>query len=298
MDDVGAAYAACRAINAQHGRSFYRATSLLPPRRRPHVWALYAMARRSDDIVDHPAAGADPAIVLQQWESAVQAAVHGEAAADDPVLVAVRHTVTTYDIEPKLFGEFFASMHADLTTSTYDTWDDLRGYMRGSAAAIGEMTAPILGSGPGGLPFAAALGEAFQLTNFIRDVAEDWQRGRIYLPLEDMRACGLDRDELGTCVATGRSSAALRRLITLEIRRARELYAAAAPGLREVDPACRPCLHAAVGLYGAILTDIERRGTEVCQGRVVVSPTRRVLVLSRALAAPHRVRSSTATTRS
>lgn len=298
MADLRAAYGACRAINARHGKSFYRATSLLPPRRRPHVWALYAMARHSDDIVDHPAVGVDPAIALRQWESEVLRAVSGRAATSDPVLVALRHTVRAHDIRPVLFEEFFGSMRRDLTTTRYASWAALRGYMRGSAAAIGEMTAPVLGGGATSLPFAAALGEAFQLTNFIRDVAEDWQRGRIYLPLDDLRACGLNQDELGACVATGHSTGALRRLITLEIRRARDLYADAAPGLDEVDPACRPCLRAAVGLYGAILTEIERSGTEVCQGRTVVPAIRRALALSRALADPRRARTTIATTRS
>lgn len=291
-----AAYRACRVINARHGRSFYRATSLLPPGRRPHVWALYAVARRSDDLVDHPRIGTDPASSLRQWESQVSAAVADTALPADPVLVALRHTVHEFDIPAALFEDFFASMRRDLTTSRYERWDDLRDYMRGSAAAIGKMTAPILGGDASSLPFAAALGEAFQLTNFIRDVAEDWQRGRIYLPLEDFRACDLTVDELGNCVATGTSTTALRRLVALETTRARGLYDAAAPGLARVDAVVRPCLRAAFGLYSAILDAIERAGFEVCRGRTVVPTGRRALLVSRSVS-PHTVRSSTARTR-
>lgn len=296
-DDLKAGYAACRAINARHGTSFYRATSLLPPARRPHVWALYAVARRSDDLVDSPAVGSDPATSLRRWESEVMAAVREQTRPADPVLLALQHTVRAHAIPPRLFEEFFASMRRDLTTTRYATWDELRSYMRGSAAAIGEMTAPILGSGATGLPYAAALGEAFQLTNFVRDVAEDWQRGRIYLPLADFDACGCTEDDLGACVATGSSSPALRRLVALEIARARALYAAAEPGLAEVDPIVRPCLRAAFGLYSQILCEIESSGSEVCRGRTVVPPVPRAIVLSRALSGGRPWRSTTARTR-
>lgn len=298
MNELSAAYRTCRDINARHGRSFYRATSLLPPSRRPHVWALYAVARRSDDLVDAPLVDADPANSLRQWESGVVNAVAGKSEPFDPVLRALRHTVQAYGIPERLFTEFFESMRRDLTTTRYTTWADLRTYMRGSAAAIGEMTAPILGSGPSGLPYAAALGEAFQLTNFIRDIAEDWQRGRIYLPLEDFRASGCTEDDLGTSVATGTSSPALRRLVVLEITRARALYDAAQAGLGEVDPIVRPCLRAAFGLYSEILREIERRDFEVCQGRTIVPAARRAAVLSRSLAGGRPWSSTSATRRS
>lgn len=298
MAELRAAYRVCREINAQHGRSFYRATSLLPPGRRPHVWALYAVARHSDDLVDHPQFGVDPSIRLRQWEIHVLDAITRTAAPTDPVLLALRHTVREFDIPTTLFEQFFCSMRRDLTTSRYERWADLRDYMSGSAAAIGKMTAPVLGGTTSSLPFAAALGEAFQMTNFIRDVAEDWQRGRIYLPLEDFRACGLTVDELGNCVATGTSSAGLRHLVEQEIGRARQLYAAAEPGLAEVDPAVRPCLRAAFGLYSAILDTIEGAGFEVCRGRTVVPTLRRAFVVTRSVSSRHPARSTSATRRS
>ncbi|MBB2892289.1 phytoene/squalene synthase family protein [Flexivirga oryzae] len=298
MAELRAAYRRCREINARHGRSFYRATSLLPPARRPHVWALYAVARHSDDLVDHPQFGTDPSITLRQWEIQVLDAVSKSVRPADPVLLALQHTVREFDIPTTLFEQFFASMRSDLTTTRYDRWQDLRAYMSGSAAAIGKMTAPILGGDASSLRFAAALGEAFQLTNFIRDVAEDWQRGRIYLPLEDFRACGLTVDELGSCVATGTSSAALRRVIAQEVDRARGLYAAAEPGLLEVDPVVRPCLRAAFGLYSAILDTIERADFEVCRGRTVVPTRHRAFVVTRSLSARHPARTTTATRRS
>lgn len=298
MDELAAAYAACREINAAHGTSFYRATSLLPPGRRRHIWALYAVARRSDDIVDNPTVDTDPAVVLSQWEFQVLSALASSTTPADPVLRALRHTVLTHGIPTRLFEEFFDSMRRDLTTTRYRTWDDLRRYMRGSAAVIGEMTAPVLGASDAGLPHAATLGEAFQLTNFVRDIAEDWQRGRIYLPLNDFRDSGCSEDELGRCVATGTSSPSLRRLVAFEIARARDLYAAARPGIGEVDPVVRPCLQVAFGLYAGILSEIERSGLEVCRGRTIVPTARRAAVIARSLAGDPLRRSSDATPRS
>ncbi len=113
------------------------------------------------------------------------------------MLAATWHTVRHLGLEPALFEEFLTSMRMDITVNRYATWEDLRGYMRGSAAVIGEMMAPLLGAaGPDALRRAGLLGEAFQLTNFIRDVAEDLDRGRIYLPLEDLERFGVSEDEL------------------------------------------------------------------------------------------------------
>ncbi|NNG39847.1 phytoene/squalene synthase family protein [Flexivirga sp. ID2601S] len=296
MTGLAADYAVCRAINARHGKSFYRATSLLPPARRPHIWALYAVTRRSDDLVDRPEPGRSAAASLAAWRAEVMAALAPDARPRHPVLRALQRTVSSYGIEAGLFEEFFDAMGADLTTRRYATWAHLRGYMRGSAAVIGEMTVPILGGDAGSRPYAARLGEAFQLTNFVRDLAEDWQLGRVYLPMADFRACGVDEDEFGAAVATGRSGPGLRRLVALEVTRARELYDAAAPGLHRVDRSVQPCLRAAFALYGEILNQIERGGFEVCRGRAVVPPARRALVLSRALTGGRPWRSTRSTT--
>ncbi|WP_265444061.1 phytoene/squalene synthase family protein [Flexivirga meconopsidis] len=297
MSRLAADYAVCRAINAHHGKSFYRATSLLPRDRRPHIWALYAVTRCSDDLVDRPAPGQDAADALAAWRAQVLAALAPEARPQHPVLRAVQRTVSSYGIEAGLFEEFFDSMAADLVTRRYPTWEQLRRYMRGSAAVIGEMTVPILGGDAGSGPYAALLGEAFQLTNFVRDLAEDWQLGRIYLPLEDFQRCGVSEDELGDAVATGRSGPALRRLVALETARARELYDGAAPGLKHVDLVVQPCLRAAFALYGEILHEVERREFEVCRGRVVVPAWRRAQVVSQAVSGGQPWRSTTSTTR-
>ncbi|HEX7462509.1 MAG TPA: squalene/phytoene synthase family protein, partial [Dermatophilaceae bacterium] len=147
--EMAAAYEHCRRINAAHGRTYYLATWLLPRDRRPDVWALYAFARVADDLVDQPEAQpAEPAILLA-WREKAMAAIRSTSQPDpveEPVLAAAWHTMRTFGQEPRLVQEFLDSMVMDLTVSRYATWDELRGYMRGSAAVIGELMAPLLGA--------------------------------------------------------------------------------------------------------------------------------------------------------
>ncbi len=285
--EVLSAYQHCRGIQARHGRSFYRATGLLPRSRRPDVWALYAFTRVTDDLVDDPDTDvATRAARLESWARHALDALREDAppdATDEPVLAATWHTMRRLDLSHTLLEEFFASMRLDLEVRTYATWDDLQRYMRGSAAVIGELMAPILGAGPEALPHAAALGEAFQLTNFIRDVREDLTLGRIYLPQDDLAAHGVTRSDLLDCAATGRVTPAVRGVLECQIDRARRLYAAAEPGVAMLDPSARPCIRVAIRLYAQILVEIERAGLNVFDRRVVVPRHRRAACVARAL---------------
>jgi phytoene synthase len=168
-------------------------------------------------------------------------------------------------------------MVTDLTVSRYATWDGLRGYMRGSAAVIGELMAPILGaSGPDALACAATLGEAFQLTNFIRDVSEDHSRGRIYLPQADLARFGVSEVMLAHAVHTAVPSPQVRSLVAFEVRRAIGLYAEAAPGLKMVDARSQPCLEAAFTLYRRILHRVIANDFNVFERRLVVPTWQRL----------------------
>lgn len=281
-----AAYAHCRRIQAAHGRSFYRATCFLPPSRRMHVWALYALTRVTDDLVDRPSVDREVrATQLAGWTDRCLTALSGPAtpSADDPVLRAVWHTMHRLDLPVALVQEFFSSMRMDLRVSSYRTWTDLQRYMRGSAAVIGELMSPVLGAPPHAQPYAAALGEAFQLTNFVRDVAEDLALGRVYLPLDDLADEGVDADDLRRCAKHGTITPSVRAALEVQIRRARSLYARAAPGVALLDPSARPCIRVASALYSEILVEIERRDHNVFAGRVVVPRSRRALVATRAL---------------
>jgi len=275
--DLDAAYEHCRLIHLAHGRTFYRATLLLPRDRRPDVWALYAFARVADELVDAPVSP-DPATLLA-WRDQAMAAMRSTSRPDpgQPVLAATWHTMRALGLEPDLLDEFLDSMVMDLTVSRYDTWQDLRGYMRGSAAVIGELMAPVLGArGPDALGRAATLGEAFQLTNFIRDIGEDHARGRIYLPRADLARFGVSEAMLAHAVHTALPSPEVRSLVAFEVRRAAELYVAAKPGLSMVDARSRPCLEMAFTLYRRILHRVIGNDFNVFERRLVVPAWQRV----------------------
>src|SRR5947207_4092815 len=144
------AYEHCRAIHRRHGRSYYLATRLLPAWKRRHVHALYALTRHTDDIVDAPGTPATPAHAaeaarrLEGWAGRFYAALDGTAPADHPILRAVQHTTAVFALDRADFDAFFASMAMDLRVSGYADYDELLGYMDGSAAVIGPMTLPIL----------------------------------------------------------------------------------------------------------------------------------------------------------
>ena len=188
-----------------------------------------------------------------------------------------------HDHDPAAFQRFLDSMAMDLHTTSYATYDDLCGYMEGSAAVIGTMMAPILESvdPPAAREHARQLGLAFQLTNFIRDVAEDHARGRVYLPAEDLERFGVRREDLGAAPA----GPAVRELLAFEIGRARAHYAAAEPGIELLAPSSRPCIRVAFDLYSAILDEVERAGYQVLDRRVRVPRHRRLQVAGRQLLA-------------
>ncbi|GAA2459769.1 phytoene/squalene synthase family protein [Streptomyces glaucus] len=278
-----AAYAYCRRLNARHGRTYFLATRLLTPDRRPAVHALYGFARRADDIVDSLAGDAGPARrarALDRLGADLGRALAGEGGAE-PVVRALADTVRRYAIAPRHFADFLAAMRSDLTVTSYATYDELRGYMHGSAAVIGLQMLPVLGTvapREEAARHAAELGVAFQLTNFLRDVGEDLDRGRVYLPADLLRAHGVDRGLLRRCRDTGRAdprvTAALRDFEALT----RAAYRRAEPGIAMLDPVSRPCIRTAFVLYGNILDAVAATGYAALHRRAVVSRRRRARV--------------------
>lgn len=281
-----AAYACCRRLNARHGRTYFLATRLLPADRRPAVHALYGFARWADDIVDgHRAAERDDrAATLARLDARLRRALTGHrstAGTEEPVVLAVADTAARYAIPTEHFTDFMASMRSDLTVTEYATYDDLCAYMHGSAAVIGLQMLPVLGTVSPleeAAPHAAALGRAFQLTNFLRDVGEDLDRGRVYLPADLLTAHGVDRPLLRWSRSTGgrdsRITAALRAAEDLT----RGVYRQAAPGLAMLDPSARPCIRTAYILYQGILDAVARDGYAVLHRRAVVSRRRRAVI--------------------
>ncbi len=288
--DLTASYELCRRINAAHGRTYYLATRVLPARRRPHVHALYAFARYADDLVDHLDLGWAPArrrAALEAWADGFMADLAARRS-DDPVGMAVVHTVRTLGIAEQDLQDFLGSMAADLTVTRYESYDDLRGYMHGSAAVIGAMMLPVLRpmTDAARTP-AMALGEAFQMTNFIRDVAEDAARGRVYLPQEDLRRFGVSDADL----AGATSTPGVRELIAFEVARTREVYAGARAGWAMLPPASARCVRVAHLLYEGILDQVEASGYRVLEQRAIVPPRRRAALVAAGLtgAGPARI---------
>ncbi|WP_084513080.1 phytoene/squalene synthase family protein [Nocardia mikamii] len=343
---LAAAYRHCRAIAAEHGRTYFLATRLLSPPRRAAVHALYAFARVVDDVVDHaentwdtggfdgpgpersragdvasadvehdrgqvaPVPGTadrtaasrldriDTQLHTALTEAGVAAGravtgtteaecrLPGGAEIDGRVLTALVDTIARYRIAPEHFRVFLDAMRMDVPGSAlfrnrYADMGELREYMRGSAAAIGLQLLPVLGTVvpvAEAEPAAAALGEAFQLTNFLRDVAEDLDRGRIYLPGDALAAFGVDAALLAHCRRTGRTDPRVRRALAHLIAVNRAVYRTAAPGIDLLRPRVRPAIRTAAVLYGGILDEIERHDYAVFDRRATVPTTRRLRV--------------------
>ncbi|QVQ54257.1 phytoene/squalene synthase family protein [Spiractinospora alimapuensis] len=286
-------YACSRALHARHGRTYYLATRVLPAARRPAVHALYGFARWVDDMVDEAPPECPPeerAAVLDAVERDLRAALSGGHARAAPVRALV-DTVRRYAIAHEYFIAFMRSMRTDLTVTDYANYDELLDYMHGSAAVIGLQVLPVLGTvvpRAEAEPHAAALGVAFQLTNFLRDVAGDLDRGRIYLPADVLDRHGVDRDLLLRCRHTGTQDPRVRRALAELSALNREIYREAEPGCAMLAPVARLCVETALRLYEGILDEIETADYDVWSGRHRVARSRRLRIalpaLSRALA--------------
>jgi 15-cis-phytoene synthase len=274
-------YARCRTLNKQYGTTYYWSTYALPRVKRHHVWALYAFCRHADDIVDDLGPVSTEVREKALADFGDRFFVDLDAGrSDDPVLKAVVHTVRAFDIDPECFRRFLRSMAMDLTVTRYATWDDLLGYMDGSAAVIGEMMLPILEPlTPEALEPARDLGNAFQLTNFLRDVAEDLDRGRIYLPQEDL-------DRFGADPARRIVDQPWRQVMAFEVDRARTLYRSADRGVAQLPPTSARCIQAARTLYSEILDRIEASGYDVFTHRATVPTWRKATLAGRMMLPP------------
>jgi len=280
--DLATSYELCRRLHAQHGRTYYFATRFLPPDRRHHVHALYGFARYADDLVDHFALDW-PAqrrrAELESWSEEFLAALR-RGRTSDPIMQAVIATVAELGIRHDDLRAFLRSMAMDLTVTRYATYEDLAEYVHGSAAVIGAMMLPVLGARhPDARGRAMDLGVAFQLTNFLRDVAEDWDRGRIYLPLEDLARFGVSESDF----ARRRVTPGMRRLLAFEAARTRALYRRAEQGWGMLDARSQVCIRIAHRLYGEIIDRIEAADWQVFAHRASVPTRRRVAVAAREL---------------
>lgn len=276
-----ASYEECKRLNALHGKTYYLATLLLPKAKRPFVHALYGFARYADEIVDDLASTlteAEKAAELKTWGDGVLSGLES-GDSNDQVGRALIDTVNRFAIPHEHFVAFLHSMTMDLTVTEYANYEALMEYVYGSAAVIGLEMVPILGAlSPGAYEPAEKLGVAFQLANFIRDVGEDLDRGRVYLPQDELAQFGVDREMLEARKLTPQITAALK----FQIERVRQLQREATPGILQLEPASRPCIEAASELYCGIVDEVEAIGYDIFNKRAKTSTGRRMRVAGKA----------------
>jgi phytoene synthase len=257
-----AAYETCRRMQRRHDPTFYWATRRLPADVRPAVHALYGFVRGADEIVDGRGKAGDPALrraQLDAWDAALQEG-RRTGRSEHPVIAALVDAGERHRLPLEELGVYMDSMRIDCGPVRIASREELDTYMNGSAASVGRLMAPLLGA-PSEQETVAALGVAFQLTNFIRDVREDWAMDRVYLP-------GLDEGDLSQTPASAR----LRERVAGEVARARALFAEGGAVLDAVTPAVRPGMRLALTVYARVLDRVERIGFDVLGRRAALAP--------------------------
>ena len=273
-------YLECKRLNSQHGKTYFLATLLLPKNKLTFVHALYGFARYADEIVDDLDSKLSPQekrAELERWSYQLLQDIKAGRSSDH-IGRALVDTVKRFDIPIAYFEAFLHSMAMDLDKTEYATFDELMEYVYGSAAVIGLQMLPILGTIPGKFNeskiAAEKLGIAFQLANFIRDVNEDLDRGRVYLPKNELAKFGVDRAMLERRTLTPEIIAALK----FQIDRVRKLQRESDEGIAFLSPESRPCIQAASELYCGIVDEVEKIEYEIFKRRAKTSTLRRMKV--------------------
>jgi phytoene synthase len=264
MNTFGADHAACAEILRAAGSSFALPIRLLPAAKRRGTTAIYAFCRRADDLVDHATDSAAARVAIDAFAAEVAAALDGADAAD-PVARALGDTVRRFAVPPEHIHAVLDGVRMDLDRATYETAADLDAYCSRVASAVGLASIHVWGfTTPEAVPAAQACGLAFQLTNILRDVPEDLERGRIYLPREDFLACGCDPDDL----RAGRIGPAFTALAARATNRAAGHFARAAKLDRMLSTDGRLAFRAMFGVYGALFAAVRRAGPAIFTARV------------------------------
>ena len=269
--ELRAAYDLCRRMQRRYDPTYYLATSRLPPDIRPAVHALYGFVRIADQLVDGARRAPHPATrkeALDRWEGELE---HGLSCgrSSHPVIAALVDAGRRHELPLEELHVYMRSMRVDCAPVRIETWRELERYMRGSAAAVGLIMASLLGApAPASWAFAR-LGMAFQLTNFLRDVREDYALDRLYLPREDLERFGAREADVAAAVATP----ALRAVLAFEVARARRLFAESASAIPSVTPSIRPGMQLARSLYLRLLDRIEAMDFDVLGRRPRVAPS-------------------------
>ena len=269
------AYENCRQVTAQNSRSFYLATTLLPRKKRQAVRALYAFCRLADDLIDKSHVQPGPA--LQRLRERIHSPKPFDNDPSEEILLAWEDARHRYHVPIRYSDQLLDGVERDLQPIRYNTFEELTVYCYGVASTVGLMSMHIIGYSPEATPYAVKMGVALQLTNILRDIGEDYRAGRLYLPLEDLTAFGLDEHD----VASGLVDERWRRMMRFQIDRTRQIYAESWPGIAYLDPRGRLSTAAAAIFYRGILDDIEAHDYDVFTRRAHVSEWNKIRLLLR-----------------
>jgi len=281
-DALRESYRICAQVSRREAKNFYWSFLLLPPDRRRSMCALYAFMRRTDDLADEPGDPSAKRAALESWRIAMHMAIAGEVV-EWPELAALGDSVRRHAIPQKYLDEVIDGVTMDLEPRTFATFDDLYPYCYRVASAVGLSCIHLWGyesNGGRAEAMAESCGIALQLTNIIRDVREDAENGRIYLPKEDLDRFGVSRDDLLAKVPNDR----LRALLAFQADRSRDYYARSAPLVGQVAQSGRPVLRTIVGIYRALLDEIARRDYDVLSRRVSLPTWKKATIALRSLA--------------
>ena len=269
----------CKRVARARARNFFYSFLLLPRDEKEAMCAVYAFMRRADDISDEIGlAPADRRAGLEGWKNALEQALEGRYG-DDPILPAFHHTIERYKIPPQYFFDLMQGVTSDLDTTRYRTFDDLYRYCYRVASVVGMTTVHIFGyESEDALELAEKCGVAFQLTNILRDIREDAEMGRVYLPEDELARFDLNPDDL----LAGRGGARFREFMEFQCNRANEYYREAAPILSMVKPHCRAALWTMVSIYHRLLRHMQAADYNVFERRVRLSDFEKMGIVLRA----------------
>ena len=275
-NEIERSYDYCRRVARKRAKNFYYSFLLLSAQQRKAMCAIYAFMRYCDDLSDEP--GATRA-AMERWRGELEEALEGRFSGH-PVWPAFHHTVRRFGIPHDYFREMIAGVASDLEPRPIDTFDELYRYCYQVASVVGLTIIHIFGFDTRrALPLAEKCGVAFQLTNILRDVREDAERGRIYLPGEDLRRFSVSGEDL----SSGKHTEAFVRLMRFEAARAKSYYEESMPLLDLVHPRSRSSLWALITIYSRLLERIERTGYDVLSRRVRLTALEKSWILARAM---------------
>lgn len=274
-------YSAASRATSRGSKSFYFATRFFPPRLARSAHAVYWFCRTTDDIVDEAESPQAAARGIASWEEATRSAL-AAGGSRHPVLALFARACEEHAIPPEYPLELIAGVRMDLETARYRSFDELKLYCYRVASVVGLMMMHVIGYE--GEPHARAidLGIAMQLTNILRDIGEDWRRGRVYLPLEELGEFGYGIDDL----AAGRRDGRFRRLMEFQCRRARAYYQSGETGIPALSADGRFAVEIASRVYSSILRRIEAGGYDVFSRRAVVPAVQKYWIAARSVAVP------------